>query len=302
MGKIYPKKRSRKKKSLKAMIFGGLFFCSLAGLAYFLVWSPYFWVSRIEFEPDKPPRYYRQDDVKKIVQEVLDDKIWHFIPRKSVFLFPAEGIRSGILVRYPEIKSVKAGKKFPNAVRLAIEERTGVGIWCQLERPTAEALAAEEAKISTSSPDTSGILPKTEGKKIGQCFTLDQEGVIYRESALIEGDFVLNIFSGKAAAPPRIGDEVASWETMDFILKLKDGLPGVKPAGGLSLSAANFEIVSAGDLRVKTSVGFEIYFNPGYSIGTQLGALQMVLDNEIKENYVSLEYIDLRIEGRVYYQ
>jgi len=171
-----------------------------------------------------------------------------------------------------------------------------------LERLTAEALTGEEAKISASSSAASGILPKTEEKRIGRCFTLDQEGVIYRESALIEGGFILNIFSGKAAAPPQIGDEVASRETMDFILKLKNELPKTKTAGAAALSAANFEIVSAGDLRVKTSAGFEIYFNPGYSMETQINALRMVLDNEIKGNYVSLEYIDLRIEGRVYYK
>lgn len=282
------KSRKKRNASLKWLLIGGLFFCLLGGLAYFLIWSPYFWISRIEFESGEIPRYYRQDDIKKIIQEALDKKIWRLVPQKSVFLFSAKNTQSEISERYPEIKSVQVNKRFPNGLKLAIKERAGVGVWCQLEQRVAATSSQEEMRVS-------------------QCFNIDQEGIIYRESALVEGGFVLNIFSDKMAEP-KIRDKVASGETMDFILKLKNELPQIKTAdnaamaANTTLAAVNFKTVSAEDLRVKTSADFEIFFNPSYSIETQLNALRIVLDNEIKESYASLEYIDLRIEGRVYYK
>ena len=64
----------------------------------------------------------------------------------------------------------------------------------------------------------------------------------------------------------------------------------------------DFEIVSFEDLRVITSQGLHIYFNPTYSVGSQLEALRIVIEKEIKQELDSLEYIDLKIEGRVYYK
>jgi len=291
------KKRSRQKKSLKAIIFGGLFFCFLAVAAYFLVWSPYFWVSRIEFESAQSARYYTPDEIKKIVQNVLDEKIWSFISRKSIFLVATGNIIGAILSQYPEIKSVRLDKGLPNAITLTIKERAGVGVWCQLEERIAKGPVNQEA-ISTSSESVSDALPE---RKIGQCFNIAREGTIYHESALVEGGFVLNIFSSRIAEP-KIGTQVASPEIMNFILALKSGLSEIKTVNKAALSAVNFEIVSERDLRAKTLIGLGIYFNPSYSVETQLNALRLVLDSEIKENYVSLEYLDLRIEGRVYYK
>ena len=69
----------------------------------------------------------------------------------------------------------------------------------------------------------------------------------------------------------------------------------------MSLEIVDFEFVSIEDLKAKTSAGWYIYFNPAYSVDAQIRALEMVLENEIKDSN-SLEYIDLRIDNRVYYK
>jgi hypothetical protein len=61
-------------------------------------------------------------------------------------------------------------------------------------------------------------------------------------------------------------------------------------------------VVSAEELIAHTSGGWEIYFNPSDSLDAQLNALEKVLEDQIKGSYLNLEYIDLRIEGRVYYK
>ncbi len=65
---------------------------------------------------------------------------------------------------------------------------------------------------------------------------------------------------------------------------------------------SDFDFISIEDLRGTTSLGWQVYFNPAYSIDSQIKALETILDEQIKGDYKSLEYIDLRIEGRVYYK
>jgi len=51
-----------------------------------------------------------------------------------------------------------------------------------------------------------------------------------------------------------------------------------------------------------TPWGVEIYFNPSNSVESHINALEAVLEEKIKDDYNSLEYIDLRIKGRAYYK
>ena len=247
---------------MKRILISLAFFCLLAGSAYFLIWSPVLWIKEIEVRP-----LASSMSVKEIVQENLDEKIWQVIPQKSFLLVPLEKIRKEILERFPEIKEVVISKKIPNLLIVEVSERQSIGIWCQTESTTTEPV-------------------------IRQCFCLDKEGIIFRESPLISGSFILNIFNFKKE-PAVLGEKVASPEMVDFILKT---------AQGLFLKIDNFEIISPEDLRARTSDGWQIYFNPTYSANRQINALKTVLKEKIKENANSLEYIDLRIDGRVYYK
>jgi len=83
-----------------------------------------------------------------------------------------------------------------------------------------------------------------------------------------------------------------SLELVEFILFTRQELPEI----------IDFEIVSFENLIATTNKGYQIYFNPTYSARSQLEALRMVIKKEIKQELDSLEYIDLKIEGRVYYK
>jgi len=311
------KTRFQKKKtsSLKRKIFGGLFFCLLAGLVYFLIWSPVLWIEKVEFRDSPSDTVLDSRTVSEglslIVQKNLEEKIWQFIPQKSIILAPNDKIEEDILARFPEIKTVVVNKKLPQLRALAsltkmaeatieviIEERKSIGIWCQIEeiqsRPdfaatTSDAIVESQGQILDSQP------------KIKRCFYIDKEGIVYKASPLISGSVILNIFSSKKQSVD-LRSEVVSPETIDFILTIDKKLPKIKTVTGPSWQIRNFKIISPEDLRVRTTQGYQIYFNPTYSVDSQLKALKLTLEKEIKENWPSLEYIDLRIEGRVYYK
>jgi hypothetical protein len=290
----HQQRRSPKKLPLKKMLFGGLFFCLLVGLIYLAVWWPYLWIKEIEVKETKSVPV---SEIKKIAQENLEKKVWWIVPRQSMVLVPINKIEKDILDRFPEIKIVNFYRRWPDSLLIKIEEREKVGIWCQIEY--------EEIETSTTSTEAieEEILPRQKikpEKKVNQCFYIDQEGIVFKESPLISGRLIVNIYSRKDSV--KIRDKVVSPEIINFILAIKKGLPEIKTVSELLLEAVDFEIISLEDLKVTTDLGWQIYFNPTYSVDSQLNALALVLEQETKQAVDSLEYLDLRIEGRVYYK
>lgn len=288
-------KRSRKRIPLKTIIFGGLFFCLLIALGYFLIFSPFLWVQRIEIEKTKNVSVL---EIEEIARNNLEGKLWLLIPRKSFLFLPIDKISQDILDRFPEVKAVTIEKIKPNFLNLdqissgmglliKTEERESIGIWCQLNQ--------EE----TTSTTTNQMIPFED--RVNKCFYIDQEGIIFRESPLVIGNLVVNIYS-QIKDSVDLREKITSAEVIDFILLVDKRLSQIETVDGNRLNIVGFEIVSIENLRITTSFGWQIYFNPSFSVGSQLNALEMVLLQDIKENYSILEYIDLSIEGRVYYK
>jgi hypothetical protein len=286
--------QKRKKSPLKKIFFGGLFFCLLAGLVYFAIWSPYLWVEKIEV---KGAKSVPVPEIKKIAQEKLSEKLWRLIPQKSIVLAPINQIKENILNQFSEIREVDVYREVPNFLGIKIEERESIGIWCQVEYQEIEKAATSTEIVEEEVLSHQEIKPE---RKINQCFYIDKEGIIFKDSPLIRGSLIVNIYSARASA--RLRDKVISPEIINFILTVRKSLPEIKTAFGSLSEAVDFEVISFEDLRVATSLGWQIYFNPAYSVDSQLSTLAIVLEKEIKQAVDSLEYVDLRIEGRVYYK
>ena len=266
-----------KKSRLKIKIYGGLFFCLLAGLIYFFVFSPVLWIEKIEVsglsENDGDSESIGKQDIEDIAQKILTEKFLGFIPLRSVILIPADKIRANIFAGWPEIASVEIRKNFifwqpqNKILKVEVKIREPMGVWC-------------------SGP---AELPE-------QCFYIDKEGVIYKESPAMDGSLILTI-NDLRGETIRVKEPIVSKKLMDFVLEINKELPAV-----LDLRAANFIISSEEDLRVLTSEGWQIYFNSEESFDSQLDILKRVLEDEIKEERSNLEYVDLRVGRRVYYK
>jgi len=292
-------KRSRKRIPLKTIIFGGLFFCLLIALGYFLIFSPFLWVQRIEIEET---RNIPVLEIEEIAENNLEGKLWLLIPKKSLLFLPIDKIIQDILDRFPEIRTVTIEKRKPNFLNLdqissgvslyiKAEERESVAIWCQLKE--------EVIDDTITGTTTDQIVPFED--RINKCFYIDQQGVIFRESLLVSGNLVVNIYS-QIKDPVDFKKQVTSKEVIDFILLANEKLSQIETIDGNRLNIVGFETISIESLEAVTSFGWKIYFNPSFSIGSQLHALEMVLLQDIKENYPILEYIDLSIQGRIYYK
>ena len=120
-----------------------------------------------------------------------------------------------------------------------------------------------------------------------QCFLLDNEGVIFEETPL-ETDLI-KIVDKKNTVSFALRERVIEKDYFETIFKIKNKL-----LDELKIEAKEF-IVFTEHLNIKTTEGWEIYFNPKGNIDWQLTKLKAVLEEEIPlEKTKDLEHIDLR--------
>ncbi|MFH1841164.1 MAG: cell division protein FtsQ/DivIB [Candidatus Nealsonbacteria bacterium] len=155
-------------------------------------------------------------------------------------------------------------------------------------------------KISKDFPDVLNIsVDKREGVAVfssgEQNFLIDKEGIIF-DFALSE-DLSLNITNNQKIGPFTLGEKVIKEDLLSQILKVQSKLQEDS-----DIFAAEFFLISEERINVKTSEGWEIYFNPKKDLDWQLTELNLVLERKIpKAKRGDLEYIDLRF-SRVYYK
>lgn len=275
MNKYSQKRRSSFRKYLFICCLAAVF-CLLGGLSYILIWWPNLWIADIEVE---------RNDVKEIAWQEIE------FPYKNIFLVKIDQIKQKILDRYPEIKEVSITRQLPNILKIEIEERKNIGVWCQVkENP-------EDIEVQATS--TEEIVKVKREREVDKCFYFDSEGVVFRDAPSIKGSLILNVYGTEESI--KIRDKVISPEVIKFILTVKEDLPKIKTASSWLPEAVDFEIFSFEDLRVMTNQDWQIYFNQTYSVETQLDALRVIFNKEVELSNI-IEYIDLRIEGRVYYR
>lgn len=147
-------------------------------------------------------------------------------------------------------------------------------------------------EVRKSFPDTLNILitkrlPQALWCENEKCFYIDNNAVVFGEPV----DAMNNLVKV-------IGEkELLSEEKMSQILKIKKELKD----GSLATTTQAL-IVSDERLNIKTSEGWEIYFNLKGDLGWQMQELKLVLEKQITpEKRKNLEYVDLRF-SRVYYK
>jgi len=246
--------RVKRKKSIFRNRFlwsGILIFIFITSSLYFLFFSEIFQVEKIIVTGEKK---VSKIDLELLVKEKLEKETF-FLKTRSIFLVNLNEIKENILNSFPQIAEIEISRGFPDTLNVVVVERFCLTIWCQE----------------------------------GQCFLLDNEGVIFEEIF----DFDSKTFQVKnlAQVPElKLGDKVIEKEKLNQILNIESRLED-----NLKIPVIAVALVSEERLNVETSEGWEIYFNPQGNIEWQLTKLGAVLEEEIlPENRKNLEYIELR--------
>lgn len=275
----------QKKKSkfvVRVAIFGGLFFVLVGVAFYVLIFLPQFKIQKILVEGNKEIESSRIEETAK---PILQEKFFGKIPKDNFILLPVNKIRETILDNFPEIKDISVEKKLiSRQLVLKIQERQASAIWCQA--------SSEQLASGTSTQNSQSSLPQA-----GDCFFIDESGFLFANAPILSGGLLATVFD-ETLVQPQIKEELNNSPLLEFILEAK------KSAIALGLDLSDFIVKpqTAGQIEILAPEGWQIYLSLEEPAANQMAALKKVLDEEIKNQKSRLEYIDLRVQNRVYYK
>ena len=211
-----------------------------------------------------------EDEILNQIKPNLGGKFFNVVNRNNLLLVKKANIQKDVLGKFRLLRSVEVRKKFPAELDVQVVERTptllfrGGNNWFVLDEK-AEAYDTADPENEEIKKYNLPSLNDSDGKSVGLGdLVLSQDGVEYIQA---------------------LREKMQS----DTDMEIEDG----------------FETPSlvSRDIRAKATAGFLIYFNENIDLDKEIEMLNIVLRNKIeKEQFPDLEYIDLRIDNKVYYK
>ena len=190
--------------------------------------------------------------------------------RSSFFLADTGAIASGLKQDFPRIRDVAVAKKFPDKLNIVITERAFWGVFCN-------------GLASSSTP---------------ACAFIDPDGIAYEHAPKPQGKLIITIRTD-TDREIALGSPAVDPALMAGISALTENIPAQT---GIAL--ADFELRGRvpREIRVIAADGFTMIFNLESDYAAVLRVLKRVLDGEIKDKRIRLDYIDLRFGNKVFYK
>lgn len=268
-------RQSKNRKTTRKLFFIlVLFFCLTSAVIYFLIFSPFFRIKEIEIAGI---HQIAKADILDIVQGNIQGKKFWLLPQDNVFLLNTEALSVDLKKNFVEFYEVKMStrvkqKLLPTILHIRIFKRQTEAIICLFGVPT---LVGDQEIFDN-------------------CFYVDQDGIAFKPAPQTQGSLILlagvnyDIWLGAEAVKPHL---------LEAMTQIKKDLAEKIP----DFSFDYFIIISSQELHLKTKQGWQIYFDAMGNIERQTEILKELLKKEI-DKPENLEYIDLRIEERVYYK
>ncbi len=201
------------------------------------------------------------DELRDQIDNMVNDKIFGFIPSKNNLLFlDADNIKMNLLSKFPILKSIELITEMPHEIILDFQEREMAGTWCFVG---------------------------------ADCRAFDLAGATWPSAVKSTGYLMASVDDLRKLEIKEIDKEY--FEAMKIFFKGSGVLPFI--SGEIIIPEKSFR-----DFSVYSADGYPILFSLDTDIIGQLKILGIFLSDKQKEAGFVPKYIDLRIDGRVYYK
>jgi len=308
---------------LVVLVVGGWLF-------YFLLFHSYFDIKKVTVVD---PGGARNRQVENIVKQVLTERVFFVFKRGNMHL-ASKGEMEKRIRAIVSLENIKIRKQWPATLYIVAQRRVpellmmkvpanyseikdialgleGEDLLGLLESPLSELsdesdeeedeglpLADTEGK-SDSLPGNDSAIRKTE--KSHEYFYVDTLGITIERKVDVRVDELSEypLVVWQTDKEVGVGKKALDEDVVAKILELeKRLLPEVNaPAERFLLSDALIK-----EIHVETKEGWRILLDSNADISKQLQYLSLILQEKVKEGRADLEYVDLRIDGRVYYK
>ncbi len=255
--------KKHKKFIFKLSLFSFAFVAVAAGLLYVLFFAKFFDIRSINISaPDS-----LRADISKTIDNWLNSGFWNFNRRNNILFFSADKLSSQLAKQFPKLESVKITKNLPHSLSVSSGERKPVGIWC---------LAVQN-----------------------ECFYFDKGGIAFSKTQPSSGFLIMNITDRRTDKKVELGGRVADDDWLKDITDTQDLLN----KNNVNVKEFVIPVDSFDEFHAQTAGGWKIMFSTQTDIGKQINSLTSFLKEKLTpEQKKSLQYIDLRIQDRIYYK
>ena len=255
--------KKRRKKLVKLGLVAGVVFLILAGAGYFLFFAGVFDVRSVKIEGSQT---ILQSEVESMANSWLNQDFLGIKRRSNSWILSARELSLFLASQLPKVESLAVVKLTSHEVGISVTERKPEGIWC---------------------------LVKTD-----RCFFFDGAGIAYEEAGLSEGFILTSVADGRLREI-QLGSPVAPEEWFRSIATARDLLQ----KGGLEIKGVIIPENSFDEFSILVVPNWRVLLNIATDIPKQINSMFNVLKNKITSSQrVGLEYIDLRIQDRIYYK
>lgn len=255
-----------KRWKVKKILFFVLLIFFVGGSVWLLFFSSFVKIKHIKVDG------FQEELVEKVVQNVSKSFYFSLIPQDNILLISHSQIEKQIKENLFLAQNIKIKKVFPDTVEVFLEKRNDVVAWCQ-------------------------------GDPNQNCFLIDESGEVFYKLKNGERDFgnEFPVVFCKGTVGIEIGEKIIKPELAKFCSEISRFS---QEEAGVNLENVYYSpSFIAGEIKVRTDQNWEVYFNSFSTAQKQARLLKSVLEKNIgEENVGKLEYIDLRLDGKVLYK
>ncbi len=261
------KRTSRKKISWGKVVFSLAAISFFVSLVYTLFFSGLLGITAVNLSGTVD---LDRSAILEATSGEISGKYFNVLEKNNLIFANGGAIASVLAEKFKRIESAEVEKKFPGTINIKITERKSMLVFCSA----------------------------------GSCYAVDEKGVAYSQADFESAELKENklvILKEEGGRSVGIGEPALDRKNIEFILLLKEKM---KSEFDIDL-AGEFETPNraSSDIRASVSGGWKIYFGSDLGIEKEMEMLRIILENKIeKERIADLEYIDLRIENKVFYK
>ncbi|MFH1457021.1 MAG: hypothetical protein ABIF17_02810 [Patescibacteria group bacterium] len=272
------------------------------------------------------------EKIKVKIQENLNNKFFFILPKNNYLFLNNLKLESLLKNEFPEIKTITIMRKFPNLLKTKVELKNFKFVWVRgdLELNSVQSALEQRLKqienqkykdiikkedcveddeicknifknsffaLKTKEEILQKIQENEEKEKNKKYFLMDEEGFLGGEIRKEEVNFPM--ICDRLAQEAKINTQPLKQEYFSFL----------KQVFTLSLEKINFSVdyicipsKQSQEAFAKTKQGIGIYFSSTYALSKQFAIFKEVKGKLDQNNEEIKEYVDLRIEGKVYYK
>lgn len=312
-----PEKRAtrpaRPRLPLARAIVGVIFFTSCLGwFAYFFLFSDNFQIKTVSIEGNKN---IPGPELAAIIDATLAEERWVVFPNRSSLLVSTGSVADAIRKQYI-VDNISVRRKPPFSLsvqlteklsRVVLRVKTPVQI-IQAEEGTGEGPDASSAasttleEVSYNNVTNHDAAEERVTEYAETLYYLDVNGIavslLPASTDLASLPIIEIIRDRQSEINP--GDAVLNREIVELIFSLYERL--LAASSSIAIAYVSYDPGVPQEFRFTTQEGWQAFLSAQIPLETQIQKLELALQEKIKENRATLQYVDLRVKDRVYFK